>query len=87
MIDVLVFLAQLACRPVFEVVHDPALVRVAEQRGPVIRTRTADPGVLVHELWHVCQEQAAGPATTDAESARRESEARTVESLWRERDR
>ena len=42
--------------------------------------------VEVHELWHVCQEQAHGPAWSAEESARREAEARRVEVLWRQRD-
>lgn len=83
--EILSFLGSLMCIPHFEIVNDPALQRVAEQRGSVVRTRTNDPGVIVHELWHVCQEQRLGVATTDAESARREHEARTVELMWRGR--
>lgn len=83
MSEVLAFLALFDCHPSFTVVHDPSLIRVAEQRGTVIRTRSNDPAVLVHELWHVCQEQALGLAQTDAESARREAEARKIEVIWR----
>ena len=85
--EILSFLASLMCYPSFEIVSDPGLMRVAEQRGSVVRTRTSDPGVIVHELWHVCQEQALGVSETDAESARREDEARVVELIWRHRER
>jgi len=82
--EVLAFLALFDCHPTYTLVPDPALVRVAEQRGPVVRLRSADPAVLVHELWHVCQEQALGLAETQEESARREAEARRVELMWRQ---
>jgi hypothetical protein len=85
MLEILSFLGSLMCAPRFEIVSDPTLLRVAEQRGSIVRTRTDDPGVIVHELWHVCQEQRLGVAATDAESARREHEARTVELMWRGR--
>lgn len=84
MTEVLAFLAIFDCHPVYSLVTDPSLVRVAEQRGPVVRLRTTDRAVIVHELWHVCQEQALGLAQTDAESARREEEARRIELMWRQ---
>ena len=85
--DVILFLAVLGCHPSFSIIHDAALDRPARQSGSLIRTRTNDPAVLVHELVHVCQEQAHGPSTTDAESARREREARAIEIMWRNIDR
>ncbi len=87
MTDLLLFLAALGCHPQFSIAYDHTLDRPARQSGSLVRVRTSDPGVWVHELVHVCQEQALGPSQTDAESARREEEARTVELLWRQRDR
>ncbi len=87
MIEILLFIGSIGCAPRFEVQDDPTLDRPGRQQGGIVRVRTADPGVLVHELWHVCQEAARGVATSTDESARREDEARTVELMWRQRDR
>ena len=87
MTEVLLFLAVFGCRPSFSIAYDPTLDRPARQSGSLVRVRTTDDAVLVHELVHVCQEQAHGPAWSDAESARREQDARMVEIMWRQRDR
>jgi hypothetical protein len=87
MIELLTFLAALGCSPQFALQYDATLDRPGRQAGILVRVRTSDPGVWVHELVHVCQEQAQGPAWSDAEAERREAEARTVELLWRQRDR
>jgi hypothetical protein len=87
MSEVLLFLAIFGCRPSFSITHDDTLDRPARQSGSLVRVRTTDDAVLVHELVHVCQEQAHGPSATDAESARREREARAIELMWRQRDR
>lgn len=85
MIDILTWLAMLGCVPNASVVNDPTLDRPGRQEGAVIRVRTNDPGVWVHELWHVCQWQRLGEATTRDEWTRREQEAHTVELMWRQR--
>ena len=83
--EILSFLGSLMCIPHL---RSSTIQRCSESQSSAAahrRTRTDDPGVIVHELWHVCQEQRLGVATTDAESARREHEARTVELMWRGR--
>ena len=87
MTEVLLFLAIFGCHPRFSITYDDTLDRPARQSGSLVRVRTTDDAVLVHELVHVCQEQALGPSATDAESARREREARAIELMWRQRDR
>lgn len=87
MIEILLFLASLGCEPRAQVVYDHALDRPGRQQGALVRVRTADQGVWVHELYHACQEAAQGPAQSDAESAQREEQARVVELMWRHRDR
>lgn len=84
--EALAFLLALGCSPQASIVYDATLDRPGRQQGALVRVRTADAGVEVHELWHVCQEQARGPAWNAEESARREAEARRVEVLWRQRD-
>lgn len=84
MSGILAFLLALGCKPVFAIEHAPGLDRPGRQRGALVRVRTTDDAVLVHELWHVCQEQRLGLSTTGAESARREAEARRVELVWKE---
>jgi len=84
--EALAFLLALGCSPHASIVYDATLDRPGRQQGALVRVRTADAGVEVHELWHVCQEQAHGPAWSAEESARREVEARRVEVLWRQRD-
>ncbi len=84
--EALAFLLALGCSPQASIVYDATLDRPGRQQGALVRVRTADAGVEVHELWHVCQEQAHGPAWSAEESARREVEARRVEVLWRQRD-
>ena len=85
--EVIVFLAIFGCHPSFSITYEPTLDRPARQSGSLVRVRTTDDAVLVHELVHVYQEQALGPSATDAESARREREARAIELMWRQRDR
>ena len=84
--EALAFLLALGCSPQASIVYDATLDRPSRQQGALVRVRTTDPGVEAHELWHVCQEQARGPAWSAEESARREVEARRVEVLWRQRD-
>lgn len=83
MSDVLAFLAALDCRPSAVIVQTPDLHRVAYYEHGTVYTRSTDPAVLVHELWHDCQRQRLGDAWDSVEQARREAEARRVEIRWR----
>ena len=81
--DVLAFLAALDCRPSAVIVQTPDLHRVAYYEHGTVYTRSTDPAVLVHELWHDCQRQLLGDAWSREEQARREAEAHRVEIMWR----
>jgi len=81
--DVLAFLAALDCRPSAVIVQTPDLHRVAYYEQGTVYTRSTDPAVLVHELWHDCQRQKLGDAWDAVEQARREVEAHRVEAIWR----
>ena len=54
MSDVLAFLDALDCRPSAVIVQTPDLHRVAYYEHGTVYTRSTDPAVLVHELWHDC---------------------------------
>jgi hypothetical protein len=54
MTEVLLFLAVFGCRPSFSIAYDATLDRPARQSGSLVRVRTTDDAVLVHELVHVC---------------------------------
>ena len=82
--DVLAFLAALDCRPSAVIVQTPDLHRVAYYEHGTVYTRSTDPAVLVHELWHDCQRQRLGDAWDAEEQARREAEAHRVEIQWRQ---
>ena len=81
--DILAFLADLNCRPSAVIVHTPDLHRVAYYEHGTVYTRSTDPAVLVHELWHDCQRQRLGDAWSREEQVRREAEAHRVEAIWR----
>ena len=81
--DVLAFLSALDCRPSAVIVQTPDLRRVAYYEHGTVYTRSTDPAVLVHELWHDCQRQRLGDAWSREEQARREAEAHRVEIMWR----
>ena len=82
--DVLAFLVALDCRPSAVIVLTPDLHRVAYYEHGTVYTRSTDPAVLVHELWHDCQRQRLGDAWSREEQARREAEAHRVEIMWRQ---
>ena len=82
--DVLAFLAAFDCRPSAVIVQTPDLHRVAYYEHGTVYTRSTDPAVLVHELWHDCQRQRLGDAWSREEQARREAEAHRVEIQWRQ---
>ena len=84
MSGVLAFLAALDCRPSAVIVQTPDLHRVAYYEHGTVYTRSTDPAVLVHELWHDCQRQRLGDAWDAVEQARREAEAHRVEIMWRQ---
>ena len=84
MTDALAFLAALGCKPSAAVVTVPDLHRVAYYEHGTVYTRTDDPAVMVHELWHDCQRQRLGDAWDAEEQARREAEAHRVEIMWRQ---
>ena len=84
MSDVLAFLVTLDCRPSAVIVQTPDLHRVAYYEHGTVYTRSTDPAVLVHELWHDCQRQRLGDAWDAVEQARREAEAHRVEIMWRQ---
>jgi hypothetical protein len=77
---VLGFLATLNCHPA---VTYEAAERSYFKAGVVYLAPGADSGVLVHELWHACQEQRYGPAKSRLENEAREAEARKIELIWR----
>ena len=83
--DVLAFLAAFDCRPSAVIVQTPDLHRVAYYEHGTVYTRSTDPAVLVHELWHDCQRQRQrlGDAWSREEQVRREAEAHRVEIMWR----
>ena len=83
MTDALAFLAALGCRPSAVIVQTPDLHRVALYEHGTVYTRSTDPAVIVHELWHDCQRQRLGDAWSREEQWRREAEAHRVEMLWR----
>ena len=82
--DVLAFLAAFDCRPSAVIVQTPDLHRVAYYEQGTVYTRSTDPAVLVHELWHDCQRQRLGDAWSAEEQRRREVEAHCVEIQWRQ---
>jgi len=84
MSDVLAFLAALDCRPSAVIVQTHDLHRIAYYERGTVYTRSTDPAVLVHELWHDCQRQRLGDAWDAEEQRRREAEARRVEIMWRQ---
>jgi hypothetical protein len=83
MSGVLAFLAALDCRPSAVIVQTHDLHRIAYYERGTVYTRSTDPAVLVHELWHDCQRQRLGDAWSAEEQARREAEAHRVEAIWR----
>jgi len=83
MSGVLAFLAALDCRPSAVIVQTHDLHRIAYYERGTVYTRSTDPAVLVHELWHDCQRQRLGDAWSREEQVRREAEAHRVESIWR----
>ena len=84
MSGVLAFLAALDCRPSAVIVQTHDLHRIAYYERGTVYTRSTDPAVLVHELWHDCQRQQLGDAWSREEQARREAEAHRVEIMWRQ---
>ena len=82
--DVLAFLAALDCRPSAVIVQTHDLHRIAYYERGTVYTRSTDPAVLVHELWHDCQRQRLGDAWSREEQVRREAEAHRVEIMWRQ---
>ena len=83
MSGVLAFLAALDCRPSAVIVQTHDLHRIAYYERGTVYTRSTDPAVLVHELWHDCQRQRLGDAWSREEQVRREAEAHRVEMIWR----
>jgi len=81
---VLAFLAMLHCVPSAQIVVASGLTIPGYYKAGVVVVRAMNDAVLVHELYHACQERSFGIAKSIGENAAREVEAKAVEVLWTE---
>ena len=83
MTEVLAFLLMLGCAPNAEVRIDHAIPYAGGYENGIVRVKDINnTSVLVHEIWHNCQEQKYGPIRSDEDHRAREHEAERVQRLW-----